>query len=171
MIAIGTKNKAKTAAVENVMKLYVKDAQFIHLDVESGVSAQPMSNEETRRGAINRAVQARLASNAPFAFGLEGGVELVDGMLYCCNWGAVACADGTILSSGGAQFALPQEVAQKVLQGQELGPVMDDFIRKSNTRQYEGAIGIFTNGLVHRKEMFEQIVTLLAGQLMYAQKI
>lgn len=170
LVAIGTKNQAKTAAVEEVIREIFEDVEFIHMDVPSGVSAQPFSDIETRKGAINRACNSLNATNATFSFGLEGGVHEIEGQMYCCNWGAVALQDGTIISSAGAQFILPEEIAQKLRDGQELGPIMDEFTNSKNIRHHAGAIGIFTNNLVDRKEMFKHIVKLLIGQVMYQNK-
>ena len=169
-IAIGTKNKAKTGAVENVLKLYYDDLQFEHIEVNSDVAEQPFSVEETRQGAINRAVNTRHVTNADISFGLEGGVCEMDGVMYCCNWGAVALRDGTVLSAAGAQFILPEEIAIELRAGKELGPVMDVYTNEQNIRHHAGAIGIFTNGLINRKEMFEHIVKLLVGQIQFLRK-
>lgn len=169
-IAIGTKNKAKIAAVETVLTYYFDTVQFESIEVASGVAEQPMSDAETRQGAMNRAKHALQATDAQMAFGLEGGVYEMDGQMYCCNWGAVALADGTVIASSGASFVLPQVVADRIRIGEELGPVMDDFTQTLDIRQHAGAIGIFTNGLVDRKEMFQHIVTLLVGQVEYLQQ-
>lgn len=170
LIAIGTKNKAKTAAVEEVLHKYFNDVEFVHYDVASGVSEQPFSDKETREGAINRAIRTREISEADLNFGLEGGVHEIDGVMYCCNWGAVVLKNGHIISSAGAQFMLPEEIAVKLRAGGELGPIMDDFTSTKDIRHHAGAIGIFTNNLVDRKQMFEHIVTLLVGQYMYYTK-
>ncbi len=169
-IAIGTKNQAKVGAVEAIVSEYFSDVQFEHVDVASEVSVQPFSNEETRQGAINRARNALIATQADIGFGLEGGVEEIDGVMYCCNWGAVALKDGTILSSAGAQFALPEKIAIELRSGKELGPVMDVYTNEKDIRQHAGAIGIFTNGLIDRKEMFEHIVKLLIGQILFYER-
>lgn len=168
-IAIGTKNKAKVGAVEAIVAQYFADVQFEQVDVASEVSVQPFSNEETRQGAINRARNAFIATHADVSFGLEGGVEEINGVMYCCNWGALALKDGTIISSSGAQFALPETIAVELRSGKELGPVMDEYTNVTNIRHHAGAIGIFTNGLIDRKEMFEHIVKLLIGQLLFKE--
>ncbi|WP_431027559.1 DUF84 family protein [Lysinibacillus sp. LZ02] len=170
LIAIGTKNKAKTAAVETIAAQYFDNSVFEYVSVPSGVSEQPFSDAETRQGAINRALNTRKATNADLSFGLEGGVYEMDGMMYCCNWGAVALKDGTVISSSGASFVLPQEIAVKLRAGEELGPVMDTFTKTKDTRHHVGAIGIFTDGLIDRQVMFEHIVTLLIGQVLYYLK-
>lgn len=170
-IAIGTTNKAKLSAVENVVKQYFKDIEFQSINVDSEVSAQPFSNEETREGAINRAKNTLKETTAEWGFGLEGGVEEIEGILYCVNWGAVALQSGAVYSAAGAAFMLPEEIAEKLRAGFELGPVMDEYTNTKNIRQHSGAIGIFTNGLVNRQQMFEHIVTLLIGQVYYYEQL
>lgn len=169
LIAIGTKNKAKIAAVEETAKQYFENIVFEYSSVPSGVSEQPFSDAETRQGAINRAINTRNATGADLSFGLEGGVYELDGAVYCCNWGAVAIKDGPVISSSGASFVLPEEIAEQLRAGKELGPVMEAFTKSKDIRQHAGAIGIFTDGLVDRKEMFEHIVALLIGQVRYQQ--
>lgn len=166
-IAVGTKNKAKVGAVQAIVSEYFPDAQLENIEVASDVSVQPFSNEETRQGAVNRARNTLLKTNADLAFGLEGGVDEIGGVMYCCNWGAVAMKDGTVISSSGAQFALPEVIAQELRMGKELGPVMDVYTDSENIRHHQGAIGIFTNDLIDRKQMFEHIVTLLIGQVLF----
>lgn len=167
LIAIGTKNRAKVGAVQKMAAAQLEDVTFEAVDVPSGVSEQPFTNEETRLGAINRAKATLQASKAQIGFGLEGGVYELDGVMYCCNWGALATRDGEIFSCAGATFELPESVATRLRAGEELGPVMDDFTNTRNIRHHAGAIGIFTNGLIDRKEMFEHIVLLLIGQYLY----
>ena len=170
-IVIGTLNKAKTGAVENIINAHVKEVQYIYKNVQSGVSEQPFSNEETRRGAINRAINAMTETGATYSFGLEGGVEEIDGIMYCVNWGAVALKNGHIYTAQGASFMLPNEIANKLREGKELGPVMDEYLNTKGIRHTEGAVGIFTKGLIDRKSMFEHIVKLLIGQVYYFEKM
>ena len=170
-VAIGTLNKAKTAAVENIINNHFVNVQYIHKNVKSGVSEQPFSNEETRNGAINRAINALNETGATYSFGLEGGVHEIDGIMYCVNWGAVALKKGTIYTAQGASFMLPEEIANRLREGKELGPVMDEFTNTQNIRHTEGAVGIFTKGLIDRKSMFEHIVTLLVGQVYYFEEL
>lgn len=169
IVAIGTKNRAKTAAIKNILNKYFENVQFEQFDVASNVSEQPFSSEETRQGAINRAINTLKIAQADLNFGLEGGVQEVDGLMYCCNWGALSLKDGTVISAAGAQFLLPEEVAMELRDGKELGPVMDEYTMQNDTRSSSGAVGIFTSGLVDRTEMFEHIVKLLIGQYLFLQ--
>ena len=170
-VAIGTLNKAKTSAVEKIINNHTTNVQFIYINVESEVSNQPFSNEETRLGAINRAKNALTETDANYSFGLEGGVQEIDGIMYCVNWGAVALKNGAVYTAQGASFMLPEEIANKLRDGEELGPVMDEYTNLKDIRHTEGAVGIFTNGLIDRTSMFEHIVTLLIGQVYYFEKM
>lgn len=169
LVGVGTNNKAKVTAVENIVGDQFPQAKFKAISVASNVSEQPMTDEETRLGAINRALNTRETLGTELSIGLEGGVREIAGQMYCCNWGALVLADGTILTAAGALFVLPEEVASQIRVGAELGPVMDVFTKQHDTRQHAGAIGVFTNGLINRKEMFDHIVKLLVGQYLYHQ--
>lgn len=164
-VAIGSKNPAKINAVKAAFK--ETDFEIVSINAESGVSDQPMSDEETIKGAVNRAIEAAEKGEAEIGIGLEGGVQRTPYGLMLCNWGALAVKGMEPIIAGGARIPLPDEVAQQVLAGSELGPVMDDYAKKQNVRKNEGAIGIFTKGQINRSEMFTHVMKLLAGQYEY----
>ena len=162
-IAVGSKNPAKVQAVVGVYQ----EAEILSLSVASGVSEQPFSDEETVTGAVNRAKNCLKDSDADMGIGLEGGVVKMKQGLFVCNWGALATREGDVFIAGGARVPLPETVADRLLAGEELGPVMDDFTQKANIRKKEGAIGVFTNERITRADMFGNIMEMLAGQLEY----
>ncbi|MFX3673166.1 MAG: DUF84 family protein [Paenisporosarcina sp.] len=163
-IGIGTTNNAKCLAVKEEWNKYFKDSTFLELNVSSGVSEQPLDDFETSTGAKNRAMNVLNNSDVDIAFGLEGGVKELDGVMFICNWGVLATRKGQFFLAGGAQIPLPEEVAQPLREGAELGPVMDLYTKQEGIRHMEGAVGVFTNGLVNRSEMFKHIIRLLIGQ-------
>jgi len=163
-IAIGTKNKAKVKAVQAICDSLMKNVEYKMLDVPSHVSAQPIGDEETLQGAMNRATQACNDENIDLSFGLEGGVKEFCGQLYICNWGVLQTSAGKQYIAGGAQIPLPEEVASAIRKGEELGPVMDRYTEQVGVRHHEGAVGVFTAGVVNRADMFEHVVKLLIGQ-------
>ena len=99
--------------------------------------------------------------------GLEGGVRILEGQMYLCNWGALALPDGTRFTAGGAQIPLPKEIADELMAGKELGPVVDTYFKSSGIRIKEGAIGMLTANAVKRDELFVHILQLLIGQYKY----
>jgi len=166
-IAIGTTNKAKTEAVEVIARKYFDKPNFTYVKAASQVSDQPRTHEETRLGAINRSKNAIKETGAQLSFGLEGGVTEIDGVMYVCNWGALSVSNGTTYTAAGAQIILPEEIAQEIRAGNELGPVMEHYTQRRDIRQGAGAVGVFTQGLVSRQMMFEHIVSLLIGQYLF----
>ena len=164
-IAVGSKNPAKINAVKAAF--IDGSIEIVSVDAESGVSDQPMSDEETIKGAVNRAIQAAERAEADIGIGLEGGVQQTPYGLMLCNWGALAVEGMEPIIAGGARIPLPEEIASQLLIGAELGPVMDEYAKKQNVRKNEGAVGIFTNGQVNRSEMFTHVMKLLAGQYEY----
>lgn len=167
-IAIGSRNPAKIEAVTSV---FPEAEDFAYLEVPSNVSAQPRSDEETRSGAVNRAIQCARSEDDVFGIGLEGGVMKVEGILYLCNWGALAAPGGKIYTASGGRIPLPKEIEDALNEGKELGDIMDAYAKRQDVRKKEGAIGIFTNEMVSRKEMFAHVVKLLRGQWEFEKKI
>lgn len=163
-IIIGSRNPAKITAVKNS---FSHEAEFVALDIPSGVNNQPFSDEETIKGAINRAVGALKQGNGDIGIGLEGGVQETSFGLFICNWGALATSDREPIIAGGARILLPEEVAARLRTGEELGPVMDEYAKMQNVRKHEGAVGIFTNGYINRADMFTHLMKLLVGQFIY----
>jgi inosine/xanthosine triphosphatase len=163
-IIIGSKNQAKVKAVQHA---FLSDHDFIAVDVPSGVRNMPISDEETIKGAINRAENALQMGQGDIAIGLEGGVVESPFGLFLCNWGALAKQDHPTIIAGGARILLPVDIARRLRNGEELGPVMDDYTKKQNIRQQEGAIGVFTNNQINRVEMFTHVLKLLVGQHEY----
>ncbi|MCD8509981.1 MAG: DUF84 family protein [Bacillus sp. (in: Bacteria)] len=166
-VYVGSMNPAKVNAVKNVLQ---QDAVVIPLDVPSSVSSQPMSDKETKEGAINRAMYIIEQEQAEVALGLEGGIitEEHDTMLLC-NWGALVTKEKNVYTAGGARIYLPVDIAEEIRSGMELGKVIDKWAGRNDIRKKEGTIGVLTNGFVDRTEMFQHVVNLLVGQWKFSQ--
>ena len=160
-VYIGSLNPAKINAVKIVFPAGTK---IVPEEVPTSVSAQPFSDEETRQGAIHRAVYLTEQRNAAYGIGLEGGVVEVNEGLLLCNWGALAEKGGKVFTAGGARILLPVDIADQVRQGQELGEVIDKWSQRKNVRKKEGTVGILTAGEITREMMFEHVVRLIYGQ-------
>jgi inosine/xanthosine triphosphatase len=162
-VKVGSINPAKIKAVQAVFS----DKEIFGIQVSSDVSAQPFSDEETREGAINRAMKCTEQYPSSIGIGLEGGVMYVSEQVFLCNWGALATPDKDLFTASGARILLPPEIVDQLQRGLELGDVMDSYAKKKNVRSREGAVGIFTNDRVSREGMFEHVVWLLRGQMEY----
>lgn len=161
-VAVGSKNPAKIEAVRAAFQLLGHAVEVTGLEVESGVAAQPFSDEDTIQGAVNRAkaVLAHKLPNGPFDYGvgLEGGVVESPFGLFIVNWGAVVDANGTVGIGGGHRLQLPERIAGRLREGEELGTAIDDLIGRRDIKKNEGTIGVLTGNLVTRQTMFRDVV-------------
>ncbi|MFD2618014.1 DUF84 family protein [Terrilactibacillus laevilacticus] len=171
LISVGTTNPAKLKAVESLIQFEKLEAVCQSIETNSGVRAQPLSDEETRQGAIQRAKSALEMSSSDISIGLEGGVSEHDGEMYLCNWGALIDGKGHLFTASGAKIVLPSTLSDGIKQGAELGNLIDEFSKKHNVRKGEGTIGILTNGRMNRSDMFFHVLLLLYGQYCFYYNI
>lgn len=162
-VVVGSLNKTKVNAVHSIFS----EATIVPTSVASDVSLQPVGDEETLKGAMNRAKNAQALYPNSIAIGLEGGVMHIADQLYLNNWGALMTRAGKIYTAAGARIRLPDSFIAQIEAGNELSDVMNAYTKKEGIRHHEGAIGIFTNHEVDRAAMFTHIVALLKGQMNY----
>lgn len=159
-VVVGSSNRIKITAISNVFANYHVEG----IAVSSKVSAQPITDQETMRGALNRALGARRYGD--IGIGLEGGIQQTTFGMLLVNYGALVDQNNKIYIAGGARILLPIEIAKEIYQGRELGDIMDQYTKKNNVKYNEGAIGVFTNNFVKRIDLFEHIGKLLYGQML-----
>jgi inosine/xanthosine triphosphatase len=158
-IAVGsTTSASKIRAAEAVCARAFPGAQVVAVPVASAVSAQPTSDEETVRGALHRAQEARRLGDAELGIGIEGGVHRDVWGVWMCAWVAVVDRRGREGLSCGVRFQLPPWMASRALSGEELGAMVDAFLGHGNAHEELGAIGLLTQGLVDRQAALEQAV-------------
>jgi inosine/xanthosine triphosphatase len=166
-VAVGSRNPVKRDAVAQALSGEgpPDDTELTTVGVDSGVAEQPRGHAETVRGARTRARRALEAvDGATLGVGLEGGIAGFDGSdgTYLVMWAAATDGDGTG-EGGGPSYRLPDTVAARVDAGDELGPVMDDFLGRTAVGENEGAAGAFTGGRVTRAEALEAAVAGALG--------
>ena len=157
-IVVGSKNPVKINAAKNAISdmFSLKEAACIGCHAPSGVADQPMSNEETYQGAVNRVCNATQAiPEGDFYVGLEAGIE-----------GNVTFAWMVIESNGqrgesrSASLMLPPQVIEKLAHANELGDVMDEVFGTDNIKQKGGAIGLLTHNQLTRSSVYHQALIL-----------
>lgn len=161
-IVVASNNPVKVAATLAGFKRMFPDQTFTAegLSVPSGVADQPLTDEETLQGALNRAQNARIAvPDADFWVGLEGGVAPHKGALTTFAWIVVLGKDRQGQARSGT-FFLPPAVTALVEQGMELGQANDQIFEQIHSKQKGGAIGILSGGALDRKELYAQAVVL-----------
>lgn len=159
LVAVGSANPVKIGAVRAVLARVAPRASVRGVTVPSGVREQPWGDEETIRGAVNRARGACEALEADWGVGVEGGVvEAHDGGVRTCAWVAIVSRDGRQGVGGSLSLALPARVAALVRSGMELGHAMDAVTGEHDVKRGVGAVGILTRGLVTRQQAYEVLI-------------
>ena len=199
-IAVGSANPCKINAVRDAIERVMKETAGNHnhhkvtlkvegFDVESGVEAQPMGDEETQLGAQNRAVAAYRAYRTKFqtfphlAVGLEGGLEWSSDkkILFCMAWmccygkrnhlvvDLLTSSDSTCYHGDKkpifglaktASFPMPPPIAKLIKEGLELGHADDKVFNRTNSKQGSGTVGILSNGIIDRSAYYEHALVL-----------
>ncbi len=161
-IVVSSQNPVKLEAVRNGFKRLFLDTPFemINVSVESGVSDQPMNDEETRAGATNRAIEAREAvPGGDYWVGVEGGCDFLGEDMVAFAW-IVVLGENNHGSARTALFRLPKKVQDLVASGMELGLADDQVFGEENSKQNSGAVGLLTGDVVTRTTLYEQAVIL-----------
>lgn len=157
-VLVGSTNPVKLNAVKESFALYFDNIIVEGISVNSGVPAQPV-NSQTFEGAKNRALELKKINqeknlSAEFFVGIEGGIKETYSKWFAFGCMCIMKEDGKFSFGTSAHFELPDLVIKKLLNGEELGFVMDEIMQQENTKQKGGAISFFTNGKMDRKELY-----------------
>ena len=158
LIAVGSTNPVKIAAVADVVRQVWPDVTVQGIDTPSGVSAQPWGHAEMQQGAFQRAQSARAALDADLGFGLEGGLEETAWGVTTLNWTVAVDRTGRVGLGTSGGVLLPPIVVAWVREGLELGEAMDRLAQRPATKRGPGAVGILTAGLLNRKQVYASAV-------------
>ena len=113
-----------------------------------------MTDEETLEGATLRAKRIReLAPDGDYWVGIEGGVADWEIGMGAFAWVVVLSKDRTGRGRSG-EFFLPENVAELIRQGVELGEADDRIFSRNNSKQGNGAIGLLTDDAVDRVGLY-----------------
>lgn len=157
IVVVASTNPAKILAVRQAFEAaFQAVVETRGVAVDSGVAEQPLSDEETFRGARNRARNARRAQpDADYWVGIEGGIEDTAKGMDAFGW-AYVCSSTMESQARSATFPLPPTVVRSIKNGGELGPIMDELFNKKESKKKGGAVGLLTNGLITRDALYEQ---------------
>ena len=160
-IVVASKNPVKINAVlKSFGSCFDELLQIEAVPVPSGVSDQPMDEDETLQGAVNRVANARaIHSGADFYAGIEGGVSMHNGRLFAFAWIVVA-NDDFESHARTATFELPPVIRDLINDGLELGEADDRVFNQKNSKQQNGAVGLLTKDRLTRESLYRQACLL-----------
>lgn len=162
-IVVGTNNPKKLgSAIKGFQKMF-SDEQFVAeiVSVPSGVPDQPMSDEESLKGAQNRAENAKKKKlDADYWVGMEGGIEQRNNEMRAYAWAFIKSKGDQSGKGRTGTFILPSKIARLIKEGKELGDAHDIVFQKQNSKQNEGMIGELTNYKLVREDFYAEAVFL-----------
>ena len=181
-VVVGSSNPCKIDAVKCSFQRAFAGSEIVisSCNANSGVCDQPMGDDETKLGALNRAKDAKRKNcDCDFAVGLEGGCyrECRNKELWVMAWMAIIGPASIDMSSDDviekeketndkigygktAMFMLPKEISELVELGMELGDADDKVFRRFNSKHGGGTVGILTDGLIDRSLYYQHALLL-----------
>ncbi|MGB1242279.1 MAG: GNAT family N-acetyltransferase [Chitinophagales bacterium] len=180
-IIVASANPTKVnAALLGFQRLFPhQDFTAKGISVPSGVSDQPMNDEETFEGALNRAKNARKTSedDAVFWVGIEGGLTYnIAGKMEAFAWIVVLSKENPSIigKARTASFEIARPIEDLIHQGYELGHADDLVFEDDNSKQKSGATGLLTDNVMNRTLLYEMAMILalipFKNKDLYSQK-
>jgi inosine/xanthosine triphosphatase len=163
LVRVGSTNPPKLQGVRAALSAFSRDVTIEGIEVESGVSEQPLGFEEIVEGARNRAERARRAGECDLGVGYEDGLVAIPGPYGSSSgsWFNIGCAavtDGERIALGlSPGFGYPPACSEPaVTERQPIGAIFDRFWKQHRdgapARLSIGNVGKLTGGALTRAE-------------------
>jgi inosine/xanthosine triphosphatase len=167
VVAIGSRNRAKVGGVRRIFIRFFQDVEFKELDLTARVKIQPMTLDETVKGARQRAEFSIKKEGADFGVGVEAGIiklaEENKGRGFFLNVQVAAIVDSAHhlsfgLSSG---FPIPPSLVT-IMEGEraELDRYARELTGAKTIREEHGVVYHLSKRRLSRVEMTEQCVSM-----------
>lgn len=155
-VSVGSQNPVKIDAVQEAFSKIWPEKQWVTkgVDVPSGVADQPVTDDESIKGAITRAKRAMSKSPADFSVGLEGGLQKIGQNWYESGWAAVLNKKQTLATGSSIKMLVSNDIIAMIKEGKELGEVTDIIFKKQNSKKEMGYFGLMTKGAYTRKDAY-----------------
>lgn len=160
-------NAAKVAICQIFPETHI---ECIGIHAPSMVPDQPMTEVDTRQGAINRVTYCQETAEsgehpAELFVAMEGGVDNFEHGPATFAYIVVATANQVSVGRS-ALLPLPACIYRSLGAGEELGDVMDRLFNTKNIKQQGGAIGLLTKGHATRESIYTQALILAMAPLL-----
>ena len=161
-IVVASRNPTKiNAALNGFQEMFPNETfEAIGISVPSGVSDQPIGDEETYQGAFNRVKSAKMAlPDADYWVGIEGGNIVIDKEMEVMAW-VIVLSEHQMGKARTAGFYLPPRIVELVNEGYELGHADDIVFGVENSKQTGGSSGLLTDNVMTRIRFYTPAVIL-----------
>jgi inosine/xanthosine triphosphatase len=160
-VLVGSTNSTKVEAVKQAFegvfpgqKWEVEGAK-----VDSGVSEQPLDEEETVRGARNRVKELKKHGPADYYVGIEGGLIHGAGTWLECGWVVVESKAGVEGISSSTKMMISDGIYEMLKDGEyTLSHAVEKYLGVKNAGEKTGYFGLMTNEYVDRMHAYADAV-------------
>lgn len=156
-ILLGTTSQSKLDIVKSILH---SDYEIVPVDVESGITDQPLDQNTTVEGAVNRAKNAVGSSGSlqeyEFSIGLEGGLEKINNLYYLVCVVALVDPKGDIYMGISNKLPLPKEVSGRIEKGEQFGVAIREFMKNIQNNSSNNSTQLIEHiqELIDRKKSF-----------------
>lgn len=130
-ILIGTTSEQKRKIIENILERSDSVFEIIPCEVDSGIVEQPLDEQTTTQGSINRASNAielnKNNSEYDLSIGLEAGLCIVNNLYHLVCIASIIDRMGSVYTGVSKKNPLPKTVSDRVKSGEQFGEVIREF--------------------------------------------
>jgi len=172
IVNVGSTNILKIITVDVVFRRIFPNKELIvnGLDVDSGVGAQPFSEEDIWKGALNRALKS--FNDCDYGVGIEAGLfkfqylPSSNGAEYHDLCACVIYDGNDLMKGSSGSFECPPFIISGILnEGKELGDVVAELTGKRYTKYTGGVVGFISKDMYDRMEYIKSAVLKAAFRL------
>jgi len=129
-VIIGSKNQDKIDILKQVLEELHLSVEVSGVEVEPGITDQPLDKEITLIGAKNQAIGAlKINPDVDFAFGLEGGLNDYGEGYHLVTYACLIDKNGYECIGQGKDIPLPEVVSEKVKTGGWFGDIIREYAK------------------------------------------
>lgn len=169
-ILLGTTSQSKLEIVKSVLQT---DYEIVPIDVESGVADQPLNEDTTIKGAVNRAKNAAGSSQEyEFSIGLEGGLEKINNLYYLVCVAALVDQNGNVYIGISNKLPLPNEVSEGIKKGEQFGVAIREFMKSIQNNSLDNSTQLieYIQELIDRKKSFSMALNTALFAFKFSEK-
>lgn len=151
LVAVGSTNRTKIQPVKTIFRKHFPAVVVKGIKIHSGVSDQPMNDEEMYTGALNRAKEAlKKIPEADYGVGIEGGLHKYSYGWFERSLVVIVNKKGDIGVGASGGLALPPPVINRIMKGKTLEQAVDEVFGTKKIGEGIGMFGVMTKGVVTR---------------------
>lgn len=155
-IVLGSTSQEKRQILKKALQKFGIQGEILVCEVDSGIAEQPLDEQTTILGAVNRTKGAYLKNkNVDMSVGLEGGLVKIDKKhYYLVCVAALLDRDKKIYLGVSSKLKIPDEVSSSVENGTPFGQAIRSYSKTQNNPKVKK----YVEQLITREEAFIEAV-------------